>query len=458
MAAALAVLVGVAALAPTAVAQPEPTTSTVETDPTDPADSTDPSAPTTTTIPEEDDLNLAVISPELREVPVTSFDLTATDAALAETLADQNAARAARQAAETLIAGLTAEDARLTGVIATETEHLDRATQAVDLARVELRDLTVARYVQGTSSDLLAVVLNDLELGTEAVGQRVVVAQVSGARVRTLTAALADRAAAEAALEAAHSAQTAVQSQLIAAESDREEAAADEDRLTAALRGRRVAADRARALAIVAGTDLPLVALDAYWRAQQAEGAARPACGLTWWALAGIGRSETDHGRFGDTLLEPDGETSVPILGIPLDGTRSRLIIDSDDGLLDGDIEFDRAVGPMQFIPTTWARYARDGNGDGVADPHNLYDAARSSANLLCTGQNMSTEADLLAGFYRYNHSEAYTQRVLARAYGYQLATEPVPVLVAPLAVVPVPSGVPELPVPTIPEPPDVPG
>ena len=88
----------------------------------------------------------------------------------------------------------------------------------------------------------------------------------------------------------------------------------------------------------------------------------------------------------------------------------------------------------MQFMPSTWARYGLDGNGDGTADPHNLYDAARSSANLLCTGQTMKTEADMLAGFFRYNHSQAYTERVLARAYGYQLATEVVPVLVAPLA------------------------
>jgi membrane-bound lytic murein transglycosylase B len=391
-------------------------------------------------VPEADnDPNLAAISPELLDVPVGSYDLQATGTALAETLAGQTAARDARLAAETRIAELTAEARRLDGVIAAETAHRDRATRAVDATRDELRDVAVARYIQGTTSDLLAVVLNDLERGTEAVGRRVVFAQISDDRIRAVLDALADRAAAEAALEDAVDDRAGVEAALTDASADRDRAAEDEDRLTAALRSQRLAADRARALAIVDGTDLPLVALDAYWRAQRVMATERPGCGLTWWALAGVGRSESDHGRYGLTLLEPDGETSVPIIGIPLDGTRNtRVIVDSDDGLLDGDTEFDRAVGPMQFLPGTWRRNGRDGNGDGVADPHNLYDAALGAAKLLCAGP-MRSEPDLLAGFFRYNRSQAYAQRVLARAYGYQLATESVPVLVAALAVPPPP-------------------
>jgi membrane-bound lytic murein transglycosylase B len=437
---ALAVLIGTTAGAPTVSAQPDPTTSTsTSTDPSA-STSTTASTTTTTTVPQEDpdDLNLAAISPELRDVPVDSFDLQATDAALVETLTDHAAARDARVAAETRITELTAEDERLAGVIAAETDHLDRATQTVEAAKVELRDIAVARYIQGSTSDLLSVVLNDLERGTEAVGQRVVFAHVSDARIRRVLTALADQAAAENALEAAESARADVQTDLAASTAERERAAANEARLAAALRSRRVAADRARALAIVAGTDLPLVALDAYWRAQRVLAGEQPDCGLTWWALAGIGRSESDHGRFGVTLLEPDGETSSPIIGIRLDGTRNtRVITDTDDGLLDGDLEFDRAVGPMQFLPGTWRRNGRDGNGDDVVDPHNLYDAALASATMLCNGGPMRSEPDLLAGFFRYNRSQAYAERVLARGYGYQLATQAVPVLVAPLAVPP---------------------
>jgi membrane-bound lytic murein transglycosylase B len=427
---ALAVLIGVSAVAPNVEAQTEPDPTTTTAGPT---------TTTTTTVPVDDDPNVATVSTELADVPVDSYDLRATDAALAETLAGQTAARDARRAAEARIVELTAEAQRLDGVIAAETAHRTRAERAVESTRDELRDVAVARYIQGSTSDLLAVALNDLDRGTEAVGRAVVFAQISDDRIRAVLDALADRSAAEAALDTAVEDRADVEEDLADATADRDRAAADDDRLTAVVEDRQLDADRARALALVAGTDLPLVALDAYWRAQRAMAAERPACGLTWWALAGVGRSESNHGRFGLTLLEPDGETSAPIIGRRLDGTGStRVIIDTDDGLLDGDTEFDRAVGPMQFLPGTWRRNGRDGNNDGVADPHNLYDATLGAAKLLCAGP-MRSKPDMLAGFFRYNRSQAYAERVLARAYGYQLATETVPVLVAPLAVPPPP-------------------
>ena len=48
--------------------------------------------------------------------------------------------------------------------------------------------------------------------------------------------------------------------------------------------------------------------------------------------------------------------------------------------------DLDRAVGPMQFLPASWARYGADGNGDGVRDPHQLDDAALAAAAYLCAG------------------------------------------------------------------------
>jgi membrane-bound lytic murein transglycosylase B len=104
------------------------------------------------------------------------------------------------------------------------------------------------------------------------------------------------------------------------------------------------------------------------------------------------------------------------ILGIRLDGTRSALVPDTDGGLLDTDTEFDRAVGPMQFIPSTWVRIAEDGNGDGVRDPNNIYDAALGTAAYLCRAVpsgGLDLEENLRPAIFSYNHSDAYVDAVL---------------------------------------------
>ena len=118
---------------------------------------------------------------------------------------------------------------------------------------------------------------------------------------------------------------------------------------------------------------------------------------MPWWLLAGIGRVESGHGTFSTSVLDPAGTTSPAIIGIPLNGGNSTAVItDTDGGVLDGDTTHDRAVGPMQFIPSTWARYAADGNGDGMADPQNLYDAAHAAATYLCTaGGDLRTDAGI---------------------------------------------------------------
>ena len=46
----------------------------------------------------------------------------------------------------------------------------------------------------------------------------------------------------------------------------------------------------------------------------------------------------------------------------------------------------------MQFIPSTWMIYGADGNGDGIKDPFNIFDAALAAANYLCdAGGDLST-------------------------------------------------------------------
>jgi hypothetical protein len=160
--------------------------------------------------------------------------------------------------------------------------------------------------------------------------------------------------------------------------------------------------------------------MDAYRRAAGRMTEADPACGLRWHLLAAIGRVESDHGRFGGAALHADGTSTPKIIGIPLDGVRAALIRDSDAGRLDGDTVLDRAVGPMQFIPTTWARYAVDGNGDGVADPFSVYDAALAAARYLCAaGGELRTVAGRTRAVLAYNDSESYLGLVLALDAAY---------------------------------------
>jgi hypothetical protein len=97
-----------------------------------------------------------------------------------------------------------------------------------------------------------------------------------------------------------------------------------------------------------------------------------------------------------------------------LDGNGFAAIPDSDGGALDGDPHWDRAVGPMQFIPATWARWARDGDNDGVADPQDVEDATAASAAYLCAGgRDLATADGLRDAVLSYNHSIAYLMLVL---------------------------------------------
>ena len=94
-------------------------------------------------------------------------------------------------------------------------------------------------------------------------------------------------------------------------------------------------------------------------------------------------------------------------------------------GALDGDPAFDRAVGPMQFIPQTWSRFAADGNHDGLATPFNLYDATLAAARYLCRSSGgLGEEPGLRTAYFSYNHSDAYVDRVLSFARLYEHSVE----------------------------------
>jgi hypothetical protein len=129
--------------------------------------------------------------------------------------------------------------------------------------------------------------------------------------------------------------------------------------------------------AIAFATDQPgpmsFSALQGIW---QAAGAAY---GIPWQVLAAINQVETDFGR----NLGP-----------------------SSAG----------AIGWMQFLPSTWARWGFDANGDGVADPNNPVDAIFSAARYLAA---CGAQVDIASAVYCYNHSDAYVAEVLGLAAGY---------------------------------------
>lgn len=166
---------------------------------------------------------------------------------------------------------------------------------------------------------------------------------------------------------------------------------------------------------------VPARALMAYGRAALAMRRTQPGCGLSWATLAAIGKIESNHGRYGGAELLPSGYPSEPIIGVRLDGSPGvAAISDTDNGALDGDPVYDHAVGPMQFIPSTWARWASDGNGDGRSDPQQIDDAALAAARYLCAGdRNMSTAQGWWEGVLSYNHSISYAKKVFSVAQTY---------------------------------------
>ena len=99
------------------------------------------------------------------------------------------------------------------------------------------------------------------------------------------------------------------------------------------------------------------------------------------------------------------------VIGPALDGTNPQyaVIADTDEGVWDLDTSGDRAVGPMQILPATMARFGADANRDGMGDPHNVWDAALTAARYLCLAG-----PDAGAAIWAYNHSEEYAAAVMA--------------------------------------------
>jgi membrane-bound lytic murein transglycosylase B len=167
---------------------------------------------------------------------------------------------------------------------------------------------------------------------------------------------------------------------------------------------------------------IPVIAVEAYGYAELVLQRTAPNCHLAWTTLAALGEVESAHGSAGGAVLGADGSVQPPIYGLPLDGKGGRqLIRDTDRGTIDGISTYDRAVGPMQFIPSAWRENAIDADNNGVADPNDIDDATLTAASYLCkNGRDLSKPDAWWDAILSYNAVRPYAQRVFdaANLYG----------------------------------------
>lgn len=166
-------------------------------------------------------------------------------------------------------------------------------------------------------------------------------------------------------------------------------------------------------------TGMPRPAARAYGRASIVVSREQPDCHVGWPTIAGIGSVESDHGRHDGARLRADGRPWPRIVGPALDGTNGTEAIpaSADSEFFHGDDDWDHAVGPMQFIPSTWRTWGADGDGDGRADPNDIDDAALATARYLCAdGRDLSTDSGWTDAVFSYNHSDDYVALVSRRA------------------------------------------
>lgn len=178
-------------------------------------------------------------------------------------------------------------------------------------------------------------------------------------------------------------------------------------------------------------TGIPEQSLIAYGNAEVIARQSRPSCNLAWNTLAGLGFVETRHGtydgkRFGAAEIDAKGNTTPPIFGPQLNGKGFATVRDTDKGKMDGDKKYDRAMGPLQFIPESWERYGVDADGNDNADPQNIDDAAASAVRLLCDFErDLATPEGWTKAVRSYNMSNEYVRNVRDAAANYAVGQRP---------------------------------
>jgi membrane-bound lytic murein transglycosylase B len=383
------------------------------------------SATTTTTAPPTADPYVpppvidARLSPALARVAVQAPDYDSAEAAYVSAWRRQVDATRRQSDAEAQLSELAAAGQRLQTEINESTRRHDKSAARLAVLRKGVQNIAVADYVRSGSGGSADIGL-DPNSATNARAAEVMVEAVTGAQQSDIVVHQAIVTGTRAVLDVDRPAlaevvvRTTDQSgQSARAVTDRAVAVADVARLGQAV------AD-VRMTAMVTGTDMSLVALDAYWRAAATTAFFDPACKVAWSAIAGIGRVETLHGRYGGGPIDGNGEANPPIIGPPLDGSNNTAVLrDSDGGAIDTDPVWDRAVGPMAFIPSSWRAYGQDGNGDGIKDVENIYDATLATAGLLCRSGPLDNDANLRTAYFHYNQSQVYVDMLLGFTHGY---------------------------------------
>lgn len=361
------------------------------------------------------------LSPEIAALPASSPGLDAATADLQRATATRNRDAADLAASSAELLSTTQASAATTELLARRHAQIEKVEAALGTQREAIRSIVTEWFVDGTA-DQHAV---DPTLGSkqlETLRRQAVLgaaASESATRgVRFLTSRASELGEEAGQLQRMSDRLGGRGEELTGRVSELGAALSADDQAVSAATA---AATNARLNAVVDGTDISTVSLDAYWRAAATTALTNPSCGMTWWILAGIGRTESGHGTYLGSSVATDGAVTPPILGPVLDGTNGfSRVPDSDHGALDGDPVFDRAVGPMQFLPSTWKVVGRDGNGDGRADPDNVYDAALGAAVYLCRSGSVADDAGMRRAFLSYNHSQTYVDTVAGFATGYR--------------------------------------
>ncbi|MFC7308981.1 NlpC/P60 family protein [Streptomyces monticola] len=181
-------------------------------------------------------------------------------------------------------------------------------------------------------------------------------------------------------------------------------------------------------LAEGSSADIPPRMLAAYQKAAARMQRHVPRCrGLQWPVLAGIAKVESNHAT--GRSISARGDIRPKIYGVLLNGSgvggNTTVFPDTEGGRWDGTASGERAVGPFQFIPSTWAHAGKDNNGDQQADPHNAYDAALGAAVYLCgRSRDLNKTGQLRAALFQYNRSGAYVDNVLGWINQYRAAAK----------------------------------
>lgn len=386
-----------------------------------------PAAPLVLAAPSPDLPGLPRVSPDLATIAVDGPALRRARARYDDVAATLAASQERRVGADRGLGDIDVRHARVVADLAAARAGAAGATARLDAVEAAVAELAISLYMTGGPNARVDAALATEQPSIHDADRRDVLGSAS------LDVLLAERAAYQTRLAHALARSKAARAQAVDLAEQRDElmarrrgAAEAELAAAAPVATRRVAYEEARALATVVGVEFPLVALDAYYRAASSSAEVDPTCSVRWWAIAGIARVEGHHGTYGGAALDKLGDATKRIIGIQLNGTNeTQVVADSDGGVLDGDPLFDRAIGPMQFIPQTWLRFAVDGNDDGVITPFNLYDATLAASRYLCRASG-ALEADpgLRAAYFSYNHSDAYVERVLSFARLYERSIE----------------------------------